>query len=161
MRNLHRDIGFLMIGLTLIYVLSGILLIYRDSDFFKFEQTIENKLVPDLNAQDLGRELHMRRFRVENETNDSIYFANGYYVKSTGFVHYTQVSHPELFNKMNSLHKRASRDSRHWFSIVYAILLGFLAISSFWMFKPSSSKFKRGMILSGIGLILALVLIYL
>ena len=33
MRGLHRDIGFFLIGLTLIYSISGVLLIYRDTDF--------------------------------------------------------------------------------------------------------------------------------
>lgn len=33
MRSLHRDIGFLLIGMTLIYCISGLLLIYRGNDF--------------------------------------------------------------------------------------------------------------------------------
>lgn len=34
-RSLHRDIGFFLIGLTLIYVFSGILMIYRDTGFLQ------------------------------------------------------------------------------------------------------------------------------
>ena len=34
-RSLHRDIGFFLVGLTLVYVLSGILLIYRDTGFLQ------------------------------------------------------------------------------------------------------------------------------
>ncbi len=32
-RILHRNIGFFILGFVLIYALSGITLIYRDSDF--------------------------------------------------------------------------------------------------------------------------------
>ena len=34
-RSLHRDIGFFLVGLTLVYVLSGLLLIYRDTGFLQ------------------------------------------------------------------------------------------------------------------------------
>lgn len=34
-RSLHRDIGFFLVGLTLVYVFSGILLIYRDTGFLQ------------------------------------------------------------------------------------------------------------------------------
>lgn len=34
-RGLHRDIGFFLVGLTLIYVFSGILMIYRDTGFLQ------------------------------------------------------------------------------------------------------------------------------
>lgn len=34
-RSLHRDIGFFLVGLTLIYVFSGILMIYRDTGFLQ------------------------------------------------------------------------------------------------------------------------------
>ena len=34
-RVLHRDIGFLVVGLTIVYALSGIVLTYRDTGFLK------------------------------------------------------------------------------------------------------------------------------
>ena len=38
MRSLHRDVGFLVLGFTFIYALSGIVLVYRDTDFLKSER---------------------------------------------------------------------------------------------------------------------------
>jgi len=34
MRVLHRDIGFFIAGLLIIYALSGIVMIYRDTSYF-------------------------------------------------------------------------------------------------------------------------------
>ena len=39
-RSLHRDIGFFIIGLTIIYSMSGIVLTYRDTNFLKHETLI-------------------------------------------------------------------------------------------------------------------------
>ena len=48
MRSLHRDIGFFAFGLVVIYILSGIVLIYRDTDFLKREVTVERQLKPNM-----------------------------------------------------------------------------------------------------------------
>ena len=160
-RNLHRDIGFIVVGLTVIYVLSGILLIYRDSDFLKFEKVVEKTVSINLNEKDLGNALHIRNIEVIENKGDSIVFSNGVYCKSTGAVQYTEKTHPEFLNKMNSFHKSSNKDIKHWFSIIYAILLFFLAISSFWMFKSGTKKFYRGVILTALGLLIAMVFLYL
>ena len=44
MRLLHRYIGYFMAGIMAVYAISGVLLIYRDTDFLKKEKKIENKL---------------------------------------------------------------------------------------------------------------------
>ena len=60
MRSLHRDFGFFAIGLTLIFSISGIVLIYRDTDFLKFEKQIEKQLSPNIKESELGMILHIR-----------------------------------------------------------------------------------------------------
>lgn len=40
MRSLHRDIGFFVIGLIVIYSISGVVLIYRDTNFLKHDAVI-------------------------------------------------------------------------------------------------------------------------
>jgi len=67
MRVLHRDIGFLTIGLTLVYVLSGVLLIYRNTDFMKMEKTEgENSLAASLSGSEVAQQLRIRNFKVES-----------------------------------------------------------------------------------------------
>jgi hypothetical protein len=41
MRALHRDIGFLVVGLIIIYSVSGLVLVFRGTDLLKVETVIE------------------------------------------------------------------------------------------------------------------------
>ena len=43
MRVLHRYLGFFLAGIMAVYALSGIVLIFRDTDFLKSEQTVEGR----------------------------------------------------------------------------------------------------------------------
>ena len=84
MRVLHRDIGFLTIGLTLVYVLSGVLLIYRNTDFMKMEKTEEKQLAASLSGSEVAQQLRIRNFKVEREEGAVIYFKEGHYNGDTG-----------------------------------------------------------------------------
>jgi hypothetical protein len=75
MRSLHRDISFFLIGLTIIYTISGILLIYRDSDFLKHEVNTEREIKPNLSESDLGMALHARDFKVLKTEGDLVYLS--------------------------------------------------------------------------------------
>ncbi|HNW51443.1 MAG TPA: hypothetical protein PKH79_10195, partial [Prolixibacteraceae bacterium] len=161
MRSLHRDLGFLAIGLTIIYALSGIILIYRDTDFLKKERNIEQHLSPNLTESDLGMALHMRNFQVLSADGETISFSNGTYNKVTGLATYSQKALPQFLEQFNKLHKTSSRNIVHWFPVIYGVLLLFLAISSFWMYKPKSKMFRRGLIFAGSGIVLAIVVLFL
>ncbi|WP_297098789.1 PepSY-associated TM helix domain-containing protein [uncultured Draconibacterium sp.] len=159
MRSLHRDIGYLMIGMTLIYAISGIILVYRDTGFLKSEKTITRQLPPNLEEQQLGMMLHLFDFKVEKTEGDLVYFGNGTYNKATGEAIYQAVGLPEFMNKLNGLHKASSQTKTHWFTTVFGVLMLFLALSSLWMFKARSKHFKRGMVFSALGLALAVVML--
>ncbi|MEG1553853.1 MAG: hypothetical protein RRZ64_04185 [Rikenellaceae bacterium] len=160
MRNLHRDLGFFTIGLIIIYSLSGIALIYRDSDIFKTKQHIEAVLPTNMEATDLGSALKIKNMDVLSEDNESIYFRNGTYNKQTGEVSYNKKALVFPLNKFASLHTLSSKHPIHWFGIALGVILLFLAISSFWMYKPNTKMFKRGMILVASGLVLSLGLLF-
>lgn len=159
MRSLHRDVGFLVIGMTLIYAVSGILLLYRDTNLMKFEKQIERQLEPNLEDDQIGGALRMRFFEIEKVDGDLVYFNNGTYNRSTGAAQYIQIGLPDFLNKINGLHKSSSRSVSHWFAAIFAVLLLFLALSSFWMFTAKSKNFKRGIVFSVIGLLMAVVML--
>ena len=161
MRSLHRDIGFFMIGLTIIYTISGITLIYRDTDFLKRETLAERKLSPNMEAPELGNALHIRDLKVLKTEDETVYFQNGNYNKTTGIAAYSTKELPSWLNKFNELHTSSSRSAAHWFVTVFGILLLFLAISSFWMFKPKTRLFRRGIIVAGTGILAAIILLIL
>ncbi len=160
MRILHRDIGFLMIGLTLVYGVSGIILLYRDTDLFTIDKQYIETIKPDTPASELGQALELRRLKVLEERNDTIYFNYGYYCQSSGEAVFTITTYPDFVWTMNSFHKLKSRFTSHWFATVYGVMLLFLALSSLWMYKPSTKKFKRGILLTAIGLIIAAIALY-
>ncbi len=161
MRALHRDIGFFVIGLTIIYCISGILLIYKETAFLKTEKNIERHLSPGIEEQKLGIILHIKNFNVLKTEGDIVYFRNGTYNRTTGIANYSAEVLPLLLEKFNSLHKSSARNISHWFSLVYGLLLLFLALSSFWMYSPGNKLFRRGIYIAGSGLIGSAILLLL
>ena len=165
MRVLHRDIGFLMIGLTLVFALSGILLVFRSTDFMKSETQITRTLEPGLAINDVGSALHLRKLEVGEDDGRRIAFSagsmanDGRYDRATGEVSYTAQQLPGVLEKLNALHKTGSASPLHWFSVVYGGLLTFLAVSSLWMFKPATRQFRRGLVLAGVGFAAAAALV--
>ena len=93
-RSLHRDIGFSVIGLTIIYSISGIVLTYRNTNFLKHETLIEKTLSPNMEASELGKVLHLRDLKVLKSEGDIEYFQNVTYNKITGLVKYSKKELP-------------------------------------------------------------------
>lgn len=164
MRILHRDIGFLMVGLTLVFASSGILLVYRSTDFLKSDTQVSRTLPAGLSADDLGRALHLRKAKVADDGRYLVFSSepsvrDGKYDRESGAVAYTERKLPLLLERFNALHKTGSSATIHWFSVVYGVLLMFLAVSSFWMFKRSTRQFRRGLVFATVGFAGAAVLV--
>ena len=49
-RKYHRWLGFFLAGIMAVYAISGILLIFRTTDFLKYEKTTTYSLAPALSA---------------------------------------------------------------------------------------------------------------
>jgi hypothetical protein len=160
MRALHRDIGYLILGFVLIFSLSGVVLIYRNTEILKHNVTVERKLAPNLKNEEIAGELHLREFKVETEEGDIIYFKNGTYDRSTGLAVYTSKEIIFPFNKFIELHKTSGNNGTHWFTTIFGVLLLFMAVSSFWMYPVKSKKFLRGIILTGIGIVISLAILF-
>lgn len=86
MRSLHRDIVFFVIGLIVIYSISGVVLIYRDTNFLKHDAVVEKKLSPDMDVSELGKVLRLRDFKVVKTNGQIVHFQNGTYNKKTGIA---------------------------------------------------------------------------
>lgn len=160
MRSLHRDIGFFCLGFVILYALSGTLLIYRDTDFLKQEKQVVKNLKPNLAAEELGKELRMKEFKVTKTEGDVLFFKTGTYNSSTGVADYTVKELPKALSKLTELHKSPSGKPTHWATLLFGTLLLFLGISSMWMFKPKSSLFRRGLYLSAAGILVTIILIF-
>lgn len=166
MRVLHRDIGFLVVGLTVVYALSGIVLVYRNTDFMKSVTHVEMTVAPHLLPEDLGRQLHLRHLDVTSVVGDEIRFKDGRnvpqgtYNAATGALSYDAMQLPAVLQAFNRLHMINSSKGAHVIAVFYGAMLLFLGISGLAMFKPKSSQFRRGLLLSGLGIVLTIAILF-
>lgn len=152
MRALHRDIGFFLVGLVIVYSLSGIVLVYRDIGFLTADVQTEKKLPPGVSPADLGPLLRLKQFKPLKTEGDIVYFREGTYNKATGLAVYTTKRLPALLQKWVDLHKTTSGNATHWCAVPFGALLCFLAVSSFWMCKRGGNAFRRGLALASVGM---------
>lgn len=158
-RILHRNIGFFILGFVLIYALSGITLIYRDSDFMKHERTIKVNLPVETKPSDLGPVLKLRELKVLKTEGDVIYFQGGSFNTASGEAVYSVKELIFPFNKLTTLHKTPSKNPFHWFTLVFGVLMLFMAISSLWMFSTKSKMFRKGIYFVLTGFVFAIILL--
>ena len=72
MRLLHRYIGYFMAGTMAVYAISGVLLIYRDTDFLKKEKKIDKKIEANIPNDKLGKELKIKGLEVKEQKGDLV-----------------------------------------------------------------------------------------
>ena len=159
MRMLHRNLGFFLVGIMAVYAISGITLIFRDSDILKKENKFEKTVDKNLAKSELGKVLDIRRLKVERIEDDIFYFKEGTYNAKTGLAKYTKIEFPYLIKKLQRLHKARSADPLFFLNIFFGLSLLFFAISSFWMYMPGSSIFKKGMYFVFAGILFTLLLL--
>ncbi|MDQ8196200.1 PepSY domain-containing protein [Coraliomargarita sp. SDUM461004] len=160
MRVWHRYLGFFLSGIMAVYAISGVVLIFRNTDFLKVEQQVERELEPGLDANALGRALKIRDLQAEEESGANIVFAGGQYDKGTGVVSYRSKELPVVLDKMTKMHKARSGQPLFYLNLFFGASLLFFVISSFFMFLPNSKIFKRGMYVALAGIVLTLVMVY-
>lgn len=161
MRVYHRYLGFFLVGIMAVYSLSGLVLIFRDTDFLKSEVHIQKTLKPNLKIEELGKELKMRDLKAAGENGDIVTFAQGTYNKTTGEANYTVKELPAVINKMTKLHKANTKDPLFFLNIFFGVSLLFFVVSSFWMFLPNTTIFKKGLYFTLAGIVLTLLLLFL
>ncbi|MBL0740609.1 PepSY domain-containing protein [Chryseolinea lacunae] len=161
MRVYHRYLGFFLAGIMAVYAISGIILIFRDTDFLKEEKVIERQLAPQLTAEALGREMRMRDFKIEKEAGDVVTFKEGTYNKTTGMAVYRTKQLPFLAEKITRLHKANTKTPLFFLNIFFGVSLLFFVVSSFWMFFPNTTVFRKGLYFTLGGVVLTILLLFL
>lgn len=160
MRILHRYLGFFLAGIMAMYALSGIVMVYRTTDFLKQEQQIEKIVKSNATAEELGKMLRMRDFKITKAEGDLLYFETGTYNSKTGEVSYKAKELPYLLNKMTQIHKATTNSPLYYLNIFFGVSLFFFVISSYWMFKPKSKIFKYGIYYTIGGIVLTLIMLF-
>ncbi|MBD1259012.1 PepSY domain-containing protein [Maribacter polysiphoniae] len=160
MRIVHRYLGFFLAGIMAVYAFSGIILIFRETNFLKSEQTIEKKVGTAMSSEQLGRALHLKNLRISKVEGDMQYFDHGTYNSATGDVKYTAKELPAVLRKLNQLHKASTNQPLFWLNIFFGVSLFFFVVSSFFMFKPKTKTLKEGVYVSIVGVVLTVLLVF-
>lgn len=160
MRIYHRYLGFFLAGIMAVYAISGVVMIFRNTDFLKHEVVIAGSLAPDLTAEQAAKELRLRSAEVKRTEGDVLHFADATYDPATGATTQTRMNLPYVLNKMTSLHKASTRDGLFYFNIFFGLSLLFFVVSAFWMFLPNTAILRRGLLFSAVGVVLTLILLF-
>ena len=160
MRIYHRYLGFFLAGIMAMYAISGTILIFRDTDFLKKEKQVKEQLKPGLTADELGKAIRKRDLKIDSTAGDMQLFKGGSYNKQTGAVSYTNKRLQPFAEKLTHLHKASTKEPLFFLNIFFAVSLLFFVISSFWMFMPNSSIFKKGLYFTLAGIVLTLLLLF-
>lgn len=165
---LHRDIGFLCIGLTLVYAISGVAVnhIGQWNPSYSVERVETNIGPVTANPADAAT-VRMILARLDERGNlensyrpdpDSLQlFVEGrsilVHLASGHVVHDRAI--PRLgLREMNFLHLNHPKKSWTWVADLYAVALAFLAVSGLLMIRRKTMR--RGLVLTVIGIVLPL-----
>ena len=160
MRVYHRYLGFFLAGIMAIYSISGIIMIFRDTDFLKKENQKVLTVATGLESHAVGAAIKIKNLKIISDTLDVITFPQGTYNKITGVADFKVKELPYLLDKMTKMHKATNKDPLYYFNIFFGLSLFFFVISSFYMFMPGTTIFKKGMYFTLAGIVLVLVMLF-
>lgn len=160
-RIIHRYLGFYLAGIMAVYAISGITLIFRKGDTFKKNVVETVQLKPQLDTQTLAIELKIKNLNFTKNVGEIYFFDQGQYNIKTGEARYTVKKIPVVLDKMQKLHKATTQSPVYWLNIFFGGSLLFFVISAFWMFLPSTTVFKKGVIFSVLGFIMTVIILFL
>lgn len=158
-RVYHRYLGFFLSGVMIIYALSGTLMIFRTTNFLKFEKVVTKEIEPNTSKEDLGRALFIRDMKVLEENDEMIRFEQGTYNKTTGVAEYKVKELPTVLQKMEQMHKATTNSPLFFMNIFFGISLLFFSVSAFFMFVRKTKAFKNGVYVALAGLAFAILMV--
>ncbi len=160
MRVYHRYLGFFLAGIMAIYSISGIILIFRNTDFLKKEKNKTMIVAPNLEEEALGKAIKVKELKFVKKEGDIAFFKQGNYNASTGKASFSVKELPFIISKMNNFHKANTSHPLFYLNIFFGSALMFFVISTFWMFAPGTRIFKKGLLFTLAGVLLTLILLF-
>lgn len=170
-RSLHRDIGYLFIGLTCIYAISGILLnIKTEGEDPAFRKNIiESSMQHNLNPQELSRAWNKiyqgnpklnRVIPHDNKYRLYLKGGTGEYNPETGKILCVTYHEIKAIKLINDIHYNSGKRFT-WLANVFAVSLLFLAISGAVIVQGKKGFKKRGVWIMLFGLLVPIAWYYL
>lgn len=164
LRALHRDGGYLVVGLTVVYALSGLAVNHvadRDPSFENYERT--HQLRAPLTGSDaqIAREVFAALkieadprdvYRSTDDTLDITLDKRTLHVTLSQGRVLDQGQEPRFFLRAaNYLHLNRGKKAWTYVADAYAVILLFLALSGMFMIKGRQGLWGRGLVLVTLG----------
>ncbi len=143
-----------------LYAISGIVMIFRNTDFIKVDTQVDRTLAANLDAAALGQALRLRGLQVNRSEGDVDYFATGTYNRATGEASYVQKELPFVLDRMTHLHKATTDDPLFFLNVFFGLSLLFFVISAFWMYLPGGPILRKGLYFTAGGIVLMLIMLF-
>lgn len=171
-RILHRDLGYIFFGMTIIYALSGIALNHIkdwNPNYIVEAETTYSDLTAEIGITDervmaflesINEKENFKKYYYPNSNTLKIFFQNGSAVinLSNGETHIEKLRRRPVFHQFNYLHYNHSKKLWTWFSDAYAVGLLILAVGGLFMVKGKKGITGRGAWLTTLGIVIPLVL---
>ena len=160
MRIYYRYLGFFLAGIMAIYSISGIIMIFRETPFLKKDVHKVMTVAPNLKNEEIGPAIKIKNLKTTEEVGDIVKFKEGTYNRATGEADFTVKELPYLINKITKMHKATHKDPLYYLNIFFGLSLFFFVMSSFWMFTPGTTIFKKGMYFTIAGMVLVVIMLF-
>jgi hypothetical protein len=173
-RWIHRELGYLFFGMTIVYGVSGIALnhfvarhwdpgIVSRSESFIYptsitKSSVNRELIEEI-LQMTGEEKNFKQYYFPNEDHLMIYLKGGhiYLTLSSGEMELIRIRTRPVFKEINYLHYNKPKKLWTWFSDLYAFSLILIAISGLLLVRGKKGITGRGGLLTLIGILIPLV----
>lgn len=176
-RALHRDLGYIFFGMTIIYSVSGIVLNHRkqggDASIINRSETFR---YPSVTKSELNKEFiygMMEHLDLPDEDYKNYYFQSDslvmIYIKD-GHINYNlnknsgklvKIKKRRVLYEFNFLHYNKPKKLWTWFSDIFAVSLGLMAITGLFILKGKNGITRRGAVLVTFGLIIPAIFLFL
>ena len=173
-RVTHRDIGYLITGLTIIYAISGIALNHKydwnpnyiiETTGFKTDMNITRETINKELAQEILKKIPgapVYKTWYFPSGNILTIFVEGGSVRiniNTGEGTIERISKRPFFYQLNFLHYNPGRWWKY-FSDIFCIALILVTVTGLFLVKGKNGITRRGAILTGIGILLPLLFLF-
>jgi hypothetical protein len=171
LRALHRDFGYIAVGLTLIYALSGLAVNHLadwDPNFENYER--EHAVATPLPTDDDEEAARIVQehagvqgepvdvYRVTDDLLEVTFDDRTLHVTLSSGRVFEEGQEPRFFLRAaNWLHLNRGKKAWTWFADGYAVVLVFLATSGIFMIPGRKGLVGRGAVLVGLGIAIPLV----
>ncbi len=173
-RVTHRDIGYLIAGMTIIYALSGIALNHKhdwNSNYIidqrnfttdiQFTRDSSNEEKVSQLLDELGETKNYKTSYYPTGDKLTLFLVGGSAIvnTATGEGYVERISKRPLFYQVNFLHYNPGKWWK-WFSDVFCVSLILVTITGLFIIKGRNGITRRGAILVAIGIILPIIFLF-